>query len=347
MKKIILISGKARSGKDCGGSYIASKLRDKGYKVVEDRFAKYIKGYLKDYYYKDWNGETKTDEIREKLQKLGTEKIKEELNYKSFHAKRLSEDFQIVSDDFDYFIVTDTRFPDEIYTLKAMFGDAVVKTLRIERQKDFTGGLTNEHLLHKSEIVLDNFVFENVIYNIGTLEEYYNKLDKYINKIFMENKEELQKIASTMTKGEFIEKYHYNSSDCPEKYGLKESSEICNGSGNCTKCWEEAICELKFKEDNIKSIDESEAKELNIIEASNLKNAKFIPVQKPVTFNDVVDSGKNTKVDFSMLKFYNEEYYSYLNNVYKGLADTMYDLSEEFDSKELREIILKGEWYIE
>lgn len=48
MKKIILISGKARSGKDCGGSYIADKLRDKGYRVVEDRFAKYIKGYLKD-----------------------------------------------------------------------------------------------------------------------------------------------------------------------------------------------------------------------------------------------------------------------------------------------------------
>lgn len=187
MKKILLISGKARSGKDCSGSYISNKLEEKGFNVVEDKFAKYIKGYLKDYYYKDWDGETKTDKIREKLQQLGTEKIKERLNYKSFHAKRISEDFQIVADDFDYFIVTDTRFPDEIYTLKAMFGDSVVKTLRIERQKDFTSGLTNEHLLHKSEIALDDFVFENVIYNIGSLEELYSKLDKYINKIFMED----------------------------------------------------------------------------------------------------------------------------------------------------------------
>ncbi|MEX0083017.1 hypothetical protein AB2T90_11340 [Clostridium butyricum] len=330
MKKIILISGKARSGKDCGGSYIASKLRDKGYKVVEDRFAKYIKGYLKDYYYKDWNGETKTDEIREKLQKLGTEKIKEELNYKSFHAKRLSEDFQIVGDDFDYFIVTDTRFPDEIYTFKAMFGDAVVKTLRIERQKDFTGGLTNEHLLHKSEIVLDNFVFENVIYNIGTLEEYYNKLDKYINKIFMENKEELQKIASTMTKGEFIEKYHYNSSDCPEKYGLKESSEICNGSGNCTKCWEEAIFELEFKE-----------KELNIIEASNLKNAKFIPVQKPVTINEVLNSNKLCKIKHKDLYYRNENYYK----EYHSLEDLLHELTEDYS--DARTILREAEWYLQ
>lgn len=81
------------------------------------------------------------------------------------------------------------------------------------------------------------------------------------------NKEKLQEIASTMEKDEFIEKYHYNSSDCPGKYGLKESSEICNGSGNCTKCWENAIKELKFKEDNMK--------ELNIIEASKMPNTVF------------------------------------------------------------------------
>lgn len=77
------------------------------------------------------------------------------------------------------------------------------------------------------------------------------------------NKEKLQEIASTMTKDEFIKKYHYNNSDCPGKYGLKESNEICNGSGNCTKCWEEAIYKLKFKEDNMK--------ELNIIEASKME----------------------------------------------------------------------------
>nr|UWG92221.1 MAG: hypothetical protein [Bacteriophage sp.] len=77
------------------------------------------------------------------------------------------------------------------------------------------------------------------------------------------NKEKLQEIASTMAKDEFIKKYHYNSSNCPGEYGLKESSEICNGSGNCTKCWENAIKELKFKEDNMK--------ELNIIEASKME----------------------------------------------------------------------------
>ena len=175
MKNIILISGKARGGKDTSANYIKQQLEKKGYKVVIDRFAKYIKGYLKDYY--GWDGVTKNHDIREKLQQLGTEKIKEELNYKSFHAIRLSEDFQIVQDDFDYFLVPDTRFTDEIYTMKAMFGDDIVKTLRIERNSDFTGGLTKEHLQHKSETALDNFDFDSYIHNFGGLNELYANLD--------------------------------------------------------------------------------------------------------------------------------------------------------------------------
>lgn len=184
MKKIILISGKARSGKDCSAEYIKKQLEEKGYTVVIDRFAKYIKSYLKDYY--NWDGMTKNDDIREKLQQLGTEVIKEKLNYKSFHAKRLSEDFQINQDDVDYFLVPDTRFKDEIYIMKAMFDDKI-KPLRIERQKDFTGGLTEGHLQHKSETALDSFQFDNVIYNIGTLGELYKKLDRYIEVILEEN----------------------------------------------------------------------------------------------------------------------------------------------------------------
>lgn len=189
MKNIILISGKARSGKNTCGDYIATTLKYKGYKVVEDMFAKYIKGYLKDYYYKDWDGETKTDEIREKLQQLGTERIKEELNYKSFHARRLAEDFQIVQKDFDYFIVTDTRFPDEIHTMKAMFGDDIVKTLRIERNSDFTGGLTKEHLQHKSETALDNFDFDSYIHNFWGLNELYANLDDYIKYALLDEED--------------------------------------------------------------------------------------------------------------------------------------------------------------
>ena len=180
MKNIILISGKARSGKDTSAKYIKEQLESEGYRVVIDRFAKYIKNYLKDYY--EWDGVTKNNDIREKLQQLGTEVIKEKLNYTSFHARRLSEDFQIVQDDFDYFLVPDLRFPDEVYTMKAMFGDKV-KTLRIERPQDFTGGLTKEHLQHKSETALNDFNFDAEVFNYGTLSELWGELDMYLNSI--------------------------------------------------------------------------------------------------------------------------------------------------------------------
>ena len=176
MKKIILISGKAQHGKDTFAELLERELHQKGYSIVVDRFAKYIKGYLRDYY--KWDGVTKDEQIRQKLQTLGTERIKENLNYKSFHAKRLTVDFQIVQDDFDYFLVPDTRFPDEIYTFKAMFPNEVV-TLRIERD-GFTGGLTEEQLQHKSEIGLDDFKFDWLIKNNGTLEDLKNEVNIFI-----------------------------------------------------------------------------------------------------------------------------------------------------------------------
>ena len=165
MKKIILISAKAHSGKDYCADYIAEQLKAKGYTVVRDMFAKYIKGYLRDYY--GWDGITKDDFYRDTLQQMGTEDIKEDLNYKCFHAKRLCEDFNIVEKHFDFFIVSDTRFKDEIYIMKAMFPDKVL-TIRINRididVKEDLGELSQ----HKSELDLDDFDFDINIENDGT-----------------------------------------------------------------------------------------------------------------------------------------------------------------------------------
>jgi dephospho-CoA kinase len=179
MERIILVSGKAQNGKDTFAELLEEQLYHRGYLTVVDRFAKYIKGYLKDYY--KWDGMTKNENIRNKLQWLGTERIKEDLNYKCFHAKRLAEDFQIVQDDFDYFIVADTRFEDEVYIMKSMFPKEVI-TVRIERD-GITGGLTKEQLQHKSETALDNFRFDYKIKNNGTLENLKNEVEIFIEQI--------------------------------------------------------------------------------------------------------------------------------------------------------------------
>lgn len=179
MEKVILVSGKARHGKDTFAELLKDTLEQKGNLVVVDRFAKYIKGYLTSYY--KWDGVTKSEAVRYKLQQLGTEIIKEKLNYKYFHSQRLAQDFQIVENDFDYFLVADTRFPDEIYLMKSMFPNEVI-TVRVQRD-GVTGGLTNEQLLHKSETALDHFKFDWNIKNNGTLED----LQREVN-IFIEHK---------------------------------------------------------------------------------------------------------------------------------------------------------------
>jgi phosphomevalonate kinase len=180
MKKIILISGKSEAGKDTLALYLKEQLENKGQRVIIDRFAKFIKGYLRDYY--SWDGISKDEHWREKIQLLGTDKIKEQLNYKSFHARRLAEDFQIVADDFDYMIVSDTRFRDEIHTMKAMFPDECI-SVRINRY-DHQNKLTEEQRKHKSECDLDNFKFDYVIHtrksSIGQLHDEADRVLKSV-----------------------------------------------------------------------------------------------------------------------------------------------------------------------
>lgn len=179
MKKIILVSGKARSGKNTLADYLKEKLEAKGNVVVVDMFAKYIKYYCTQM---GWNGE-KNEYWRGVLQNLGTEVIKEKLNYKSFHAKRLAEDIQILSEQFgvDYFIIADTRFRDEIYTMKAMFPDDVI-TVNVVRL-GLKSNLTEKQLKHKSENDLNGFKFDYNIFVQDGIQHLYDESDRALKNV--------------------------------------------------------------------------------------------------------------------------------------------------------------------
>lgn len=183
MKKIILISGKAEHGKDTVADYIKEQLLNLNQKTVIDRFAKYIKGYLKDYY--GWDGITKDKKHRDFLQVLGSDEIKERLNYKCFHAKRLAEDFQINEKYIDYFLASDTRYKDEIYIMKAMFPNDIV-TIRVNRENHISK-LTKEQLVHNSETDLDDFKFDYYLNNNGDLSGLHRQIDYLLEEIIMDN----------------------------------------------------------------------------------------------------------------------------------------------------------------
>lgn len=174
MNKIVLLSGKAESGKSTVANYIKQQLESQGKKVCIMRFAQYIKMYLKEYF--QWDGVTKTPEIREMMQKLGTEKIREELRKPLFHCSRISEDIEILSDYFDVFILDDTRFLDEAYYLMAAFPRKVI-TVRIHRL-DHESQLTPEQRLHRSETEMDNFKFDFNIWVQSGIDHLHDECDR-------------------------------------------------------------------------------------------------------------------------------------------------------------------------
>lgn len=184
MKNIILLSGKAEHGKTTAAEILIRKLTKKNNKAIITRYAYYLKDLAKRYF--KWDG-TKSQEGRELLQKLGTNIIRESLNKPHFHVGRICEDIEIAQDEFDYFIIDDTRFPNEIYYPKAMFGDKVI-SVRIIREDDdgniFSSRLTDEQKKHQSEVALDDFDFDYVITakTINELDEALELLAKDLER---------------------------------------------------------------------------------------------------------------------------------------------------------------------
>ena len=176
--KIILVSGKARSGKGEFSRILKESLESKGEKVVQTLFAKYIKQYAIEL---GWDGITKDEYWRNFLQKIGTELIQYDLNMKTFHPNRISEDIQILSHFVvNYFIIDDCRFRREVYFMKAMFPDDVI-TVRVESNNS-RSDLNQEQLKHQSEIDLDEFKFDWLVDNSGTLKDLNKKVDKFIKQ---------------------------------------------------------------------------------------------------------------------------------------------------------------------
>ena len=154
MKKIILFSGKAEHGKTTAAKLLKNILETEGQSVVITRYAYYLKDLAKRYC--NWDGQ-KDEAGRRLLQALGTDIIRQKLNKPNFHVGRICEDIEICQDCVDYVLIDDTRFENEIYYPKAMFGDKVVAIRVIRTTPDFHSHLSEEQLNHRSETALDNF----------------------------------------------------------------------------------------------------------------------------------------------------------------------------------------------
>ena len=163
--KVICISGKAGSGKDTYAGYLANELKSDGYKVLVIHFADFLKFVCKAML--DWDGE-KDEHGRWLLQYVGTDIIREQS--KDFWAYTLMclLDYLKEFAGWDFVIIPDTRFPNEIDAVKEF--QFPVFHFRMERT-GCDNGLTFEQKRHPSETSLDHFEYDLIIDNDGTLED--------------------------------------------------------------------------------------------------------------------------------------------------------------------------------
>lgn len=175
MIKVILISGKAEHGKTAVANILESILNNKGYRVVRFAFADYLK-FIAEKYFR-WNGK-KNFSGRELLQRLGTNVVRK--NHPNFWAD-IGLNFALAfSTEFDYMIVDDCRFENEINVFSRFSTPSL--SIRVNRFSSngmpYENSLTEEQRNHESERNLDNYYFDIYVLNCGTLHD----LEKEINK---------------------------------------------------------------------------------------------------------------------------------------------------------------------
>lgn len=160
MEKLIILSGKARCGKDTALAIIKEYYQDK--KCMTVSYAYYLKDYLKRMgLYDD------LEKPRTLMQEFGAT-LKNELG-ELFLINRTMEDIRVFKEHYDIIVITDARFVQEIEIPKQSFPNVV--TIRIERP-NFDNGLLVTEKNDITETALDTYhQFDYVIQNDANFKE--------------------------------------------------------------------------------------------------------------------------------------------------------------------------------
>ena len=160
--KVICISAKAQHGKDTVANFMKECLESKGKRVLVTHYADLLKYICKTFF--NWDGQ-KDEQGRTLLQYVGTDviRVKEPDYWVGFVADMLC----FFEDQWDYVLIPDTRFPNEIDYLKnAGFDVLYIRVIR----ENFESPLTEEQQMHPSETALDEYEADVMLYNDSTLD---------------------------------------------------------------------------------------------------------------------------------------------------------------------------------
>ncbi len=174
--KIILLGGKANSGKDSTAEFIDDYYRSRGLDVVNIQIAFYMKMYAKEI--AKWDGDNET-KPRQLLQDLGTELIRKQID-QYFFIKRIIQDIDIYSRYFDVITISDGRLPEEFASIKLAYPETV--TVHVTRP-GYESKLTKDQKAHVTEALVDDIEYDLEIVNDGTIEDLQKKSIELVQEI--------------------------------------------------------------------------------------------------------------------------------------------------------------------
>ena len=169
--KVICISAKARHGKDTVAELLKESLENKGNKVLITHFADLLKYICKTFF--GWNGE-KDEKGRTLLQYIGTDVIG--TKRPGYWVMFIVDLLRLFENEWDYVIIPDCRYPIEVNTMEKNFETIL---LRVERP-NFDNSLTEAQKNHPSEVDMDNYNFNYLIYNDSDIKSLKTKVENFI-----------------------------------------------------------------------------------------------------------------------------------------------------------------------
>lgn len=158
---IITVSAKAQHGKDSFAEAFKKVAEENKNRVLIIHYADVLKYVCKQYF--GWNGE-KDEAGRTILQHVGTELVRN--NHPNAWVNIVKEIVLGLQTEYDFVVIPDTRFPNELdWEDTPFFTYSVRLNRKNEDGTNFDNGLTTEQKNHLSEISLDNYAFNYVIEN--------------------------------------------------------------------------------------------------------------------------------------------------------------------------------------
>lgn len=174
--KICCISAKAQHGKDTAAKLIKETLEQKGQRVLIIHYADLLKFICVKFF--GWN-EVKDEAGRTLLQYIGTDVVG--TKNPAYWAEFIASILGMFPTTWDYVLIPDCRYPIEIETMKKQFETIV---LRVERP-GFDNGLTEVQKNHASEVKMDDYKFDTVLLNDGSLEDFKVKVDTFVDNYLL------------------------------------------------------------------------------------------------------------------------------------------------------------------